>query len=115
MFVYFVLDKPLLRWRSSSLCHGQGLRAGVIAQLVVLVLGQQRPGNPGILVGQRKQQDPEHPSWLQRLLGRVHPNIAAVALANKNARVAWALLAKHQDYKLGYDPSTQTLPMAQAA
>lgn len=68
-----------------------------------------------ILAAQRKQQAPEHPNWLQRLLGRVHPNIAAVALANKNARVAWALLAKHQDYKLGYDPSAQTLPMAQAA
>jgi transposase len=68
-----------------------------------------------ILAAQRKPIDPEHPSWLQRLLARAHPNIAAVALANKNARVAWALLAKHQDYKLGYDPRLQSLPMAQAA
>jgi len=72
-----------------------------------------------ILAQQRKPVNPEHPSWLQRLLARVHPNIAAVALANKNARVAWALLAKHQDYKLGYDPRLQALPeinpIAQAA
>jgi len=68
-----------------------------------------------ILAAQRKQQAPEHPSWLHRLLGRVHPNIAAVALANKNARVAWALLSKHQDYRVGYDPSRQTLPMAEVA
>ena len=31
--------------------------------------------------------------WLARLLARHNKNIAAVALANKNARVAWALLA----------------------
>jgi len=31
--------------------------------------------------------------WLTRLCARRHPNIAAVALANKNARIAWALLA----------------------
>ncbi|MEY4100099.1 MAG: hypothetical protein RL300_1270 [Pseudomonadota bacterium] len=68
-----------------------------------------------ILAAQRKPDDPQNPSWLARLLGRVHPNVAAVALANKNARVAWALLSKHQDYKRGYDPSAQSLPMAQAA
>src|SRR5262249_52518833 len=32
-------------------------------------------------------------SWLGHLTARAHPHIAAVALANKNARIAWALLA----------------------
>ncbi|SAK96253.1 transposase [Caballeronia arationis] len=31
--------------------------------------------------------------WLQRLLQRRNPNVAAVVLANKNARIVWALLA----------------------
>ena len=31
--------------------------------------------------------------WLGKLLGRRNKNVAAVALANKNARIAWALLA----------------------
>src|SRR5688572_11453569 len=31
--------------------------------------------------------------WLARLTQRRNPNIAAVALANKNARIVWALLA----------------------
>ena len=31
-------------------------------------------------------------SWLGRLLGRRNKNVAAVALANKNARMVWALL-----------------------
>lgn len=66
-----------------------------------------------ILAAQRKPDDPQHRGWLHNLLQRVHPNIAAVALANKNARVAWALLSKHQDYKRGYDPSVGRMPLAQ--
>jgi len=31
--------------------------------------------------------------------GQRHPNIAAVALANKNARIVWALLARGQEYQ----------------
>jgi transposase len=31
-----------------------------------------------------------------------NPNIAAVALANKNARTVWALLAHGRDYQAGY-------------
>jgi hypothetical protein len=31
--------------------------------------------------------------WLQRLQARRNTNIAVVALANKNARILWALLA----------------------
>jgi len=37
-------------------------------------------------------------SWLQRLLSRRHRNISAVALANKNARIVWALLAHDRKY-----------------
>ncbi|MBP4050785.1 IS110 family transposase, partial [Chromobacterium violaceum] len=37
-------------------------------------------------------------SWLKRLLGRRNRNISAVALANKNARVVWALLAHDRQY-----------------
>jgi len=41
-------------------------------------------------------------SWAARLALRRHPNVAAVALANKNARTAWALLAHGRDYQPGY-------------
>lgn len=40
--------------------------------------------------------------WLARLVARRNPNIAAVALANKNARIIWALLAHGRDYQRGY-------------
>ncbi len=43
--------------------------------------------------------------WLQNLCARRNKNIAAVALANKNARIAWASLSKGLDYR----PQSQVL------
>jgi len=40
--------------------------------------------------------------WLKRLLVRRNKNIAAVALAAKNARVAWALLARERSFQYDY-------------
>jgi len=42
--------------------------------------------------------------WLTGLLGRRHPNVAAVALANKNARTIWALLAHEREFRPDYVP-----------
>ena len=42
--------------------------------------------------------------WLANLLNRRHANIAAVALANKNVRTVWALLAHGRDFKADYVP-----------
>lgn len=39
--------------------------------------------------------------WLRALLARVHPNVAVVALANKLARIAWALLRKGREFDRG--------------
>ena len=39
--------------------------------------------------------------WLIRLGNRAHPNVVATALANRNARVVWALLV----HKSSYDPA----------
>jgi transposase len=37
--------------------------------------------------------------WVQALATRRNPNIATVALANKNARIAWAVLCKGEAYR----------------
>ena len=39
------------------------------------------------------------PAWLAQLTARTHSNVAAVALANKLARMAWAVLAKNEPYR----------------
>jgi transposase len=44
------------------------------------------------------KQDPRS-LWLTKLRARRHPNVAAVALANKNARVVWAMLSTGTFYE----------------
>src|SRR5215510_5539451 len=41
-------------------------------------------------------------TWLKRIQVRRNTNIAVVALANKHARIVWALLANDRDYKPDY-------------
>lgn len=40
------------------------------------------------------EEKAEPDSWLRKLIARRNKNVAVVALANKNARIIWALLAK---------------------
>ena len=56
-----------------------------------------------ILAAQRKSKNTN--LWLTNLLNRRHPNIAAVALANKNVRTVWALLAHDREFKANYTSS----------
>lgn len=53
-----------------------------------------------ILAAQRKAQQAD--SWLSKLLQRRSPNVVAVALANKNARIIWALLAHDREFRPNY-------------
>ena len=43
--------------------------------------------------------------WLQGLMSRRNANVATVALANKNARIVWALLTKDDKFRSGYFPA----------
>ena len=38
--------------------------------------------------------------WAKALLSRVHPNVAVVALANKLARIAWAVLRRGETFTI---------------
>lgn len=44
----------------------------------------------------------EPESWLRKLMARRNKNVAAVALANKNARIVWALLANDRIFRSDY-------------
>jgi transposase len=39
-------------------------------------------------------------TWLGRLLGRKPPMVAAVALANKMARIIWAMMTRNENYRM---------------
>lgn len=46
-------------------------------------------------------------SWINAVVQRRNKNVAAVALANKNARIVWALLAHDRRYETGYSRPAQ--------
>ena len=53
------------------------------------------------VVSQARQRDDRLSRWVTDIAQRSHPNVAAVALANKTARMAWAMLR----HKTDYDPA----------
>ena len=52
------------------------------------------------VVSQAKRRDDRLSRWVTELEQRSHMNVAAVALANKTVRMAWAML----HHGTGYDP-----------
>lgn len=48
------------------------------------------------------QKTPTANSWLDRILARRHKNVVTVALANRNARIVWALLAHDREFRADY-------------
>lgn len=53
---------------------------------------------------QAAERKPQSDAWLKGLLARRNKNVAVVALANKNARIAWALLAHGRQFERNYTP-----------
>lgn len=45
-------------------------------------------------------------SWLHKIMERLNTNVAAIALANKNARTVWALLAHDREFRPDFSSST---------
>jgi transposase len=50
------------------------------------------------VVAQAKQKEDRLSRWVTELAQRRHPNVAAVALANKTVRMAWAMMKHDVDY-----------------
>ena len=53
----------------------------------------------------------EPESWLRKLMVRRNKNVVAVALANRNARIVWALLANDRTFRPDYAPAAITAGM----
>jgi transposase len=69
-------------------------RAGNERLRVLLVAGATSVINAAMQPGSRQMTD-----WLRNLLARKPRKVAAVALANKLARVAWALMMRGEVYR----------------
>jgi transposase len=73
------------------------------------LLGISKHGNPYLrkllvhgaraVLQCRDKQSPSLSAWLCQLAARAHINIVAVALANKMARIVWAVLSKGEAYR----------------
>lgn len=73
------------------------------------LLGISKRGNPYLrklfvqgaraVLQVRTKQDPGLSRWLEELTSRKHGNVAVIALANKLARIAWAVLVKGKAYQ----------------
>jgi transposase len=50
------------------------------------------------VVSQAKHKDDRLSRWVTEISQRRHPNVAAVALANKTVRMAWAMMRSGSDY-----------------
>ncbi|MGF6638477.1 transposase [Paraburkholderia sp. MM5496-R1] len=58
-------------------------------------------GARSVICAFRRKKD-KVDGWLGALLARRNPNVAAVALANKNARIVWAMLARDREFRPDY-------------
>jgi hypothetical protein len=46
-----------------------------------------------------KAKDDRLSQWVMKIATSRHPNVAAVALANKTVRIAWAMMKNETDYQ----------------
>jgi transposase len=81
-------------------------RAGDEALRKTLVLGATA------LIQQIRKGRSKPSPWLAALLERKPPKLAAVALANKTARIAWKLMVSGERYDDERAITTREVPMA---
>jgi transposase len=79
--------------RLESCCHERRLRVLSVYLRKILIHGARaavlRIKRDGVPIG----------AWLDRLDARAHKNVVVVAMANKLARIAWAVLSSGNEYR----------------
>ncbi len=85
--------------------YGRGtsdMKSGVAAFVVAAIrLARELETGPGVVLVIRRAKQlgyTRHP-WLVGLMERRSVKVAAVALANKIARIAWAMMARNESYR----------------
>jgi transposase len=54
------------------------------------------------VLGKAHGKQDQRSRWIARMRERRHPDVVAVALANKNARTVWAVLAGDAPHRMGH-------------
>ena len=61
--------------------------------------------NGAMAVIRQARRRPDKWPWVAGLLARMPAKAAAIALANKTARIAWAIMVRGGRYEAGYRPA----------
>jgi hypothetical protein len=64
-------------------------------------------GARAVIFHAENKKDPNSTcNWINGVVSRRNKNVAAVALANKNARIVWALLSDDREFRPDYIPQS---------
>ena len=53
------------------------------------------------VLGKAGDKQDTRSQWIRRMRERRHPDIVAVALVNKTARIVWSILSRGEEYRQG--------------
>ncbi len=82
------------------MCSNDLLRSYRAADRLVVKIRHSSPGFPrGSPSWFARNKTSLHAAWINGLLARKPARLVAVALANKMARIAWAVLARQETYR----------------
>src|SRR5262249_49912622 len=93
-----VISPPGLAWCRSSIQAGARTGSAVSANKVIVIYAACVAGALSV-IRYAKAHGSKHRPWLTALLARRPAKVAAIALANKLARMAWAMMAKGERYR----------------
>ena len=94
-----VTSPPGLAWCRSSIRAGARTGSAVSANKVIVIYAACFVAGALSVIRYAKAHGSKHRPWLTALLARRPAKVAAIALANKLARMAWAMMAKGERYR----------------
>ena len=86
------MSRPSMRFVTVKRVEQQDVQATHRVRAELMIHGARA------VVARAKHKDDRLSRWVTNIANKKHPNVAAVALANKTARTAWAMLRHETDY-----------------